>query len=84
MEVIDIVGMPVKVRWITDKDVPDLPARIKAAREADPRPLAEICRLMGMTRSNWYRIEAGKNEYLPIETLRRIEQVLGVKFGVKP
>ncbi len=84
MEVINIVGMPVKVRCVTDLDVPGLSARIKAAREADPRPLAEICRLIGMTRSNWYRIENGKNEYLPIETLRRIEQVLGVKFGVTP
>lgn len=35
-----------------------------------------------MTRTNWYRIEA-ENQTLPVDTLRKIEQVLGVDFGVE-
>lgn len=72
----------VKVRRITDVPAPRLGLRIKRAREADPRPLSEICQLAGMTRSNWYLIEQGQIKYLPVETLRRIESVLGVDFGI--
>ena len=64
-------------------DVPSLEARIKAAREADKRSLIKICSLVGMTPANWYKIEAGDTKVLPIETLRKIEEVLGVNFGVE-
>ena len=37
----------------------------------------------GMTAANWYVIEAEEIKALPIETLRRIEEVLGVDFGVE-
>lgn len=63
-------------------DVPDLGRQIRAAREADSRSLVKICEEVGMTPANWYRIEAEK-QTLPIETLRRIEEVLDVDFGVK-
>jgi hypothetical protein len=36
-----------------------------------------------MTTMNWYRIEAEETKALPIETLRRIEDVLGMDFGVQ-
>jgi hypothetical protein len=35
-----------------------------------------------MTTMNWYKIEAEDTKALPIETLRRIEEVLGVDFRV--
>jgi transcriptional regulator with XRE-family HTH domain len=70
-----------KVTKTTTLDVPGLGARIKAAREADTRSLTSICQRVGMTTMNWYRIEA-EQQSLPIETLRKIEQVLNVDFGV--
>ena len=36
-----------------------------------------------MTPMNWYKIEAEETKGLPIETLRKIEELLGVDFGVK-
>lgn len=62
--------------------VPGLGERIKEAREADARPLTEIAELAGMRSMNWYRIEK-ETQALPVETLRKIEAVLGVDFGVE-
>lgn len=72
-----------KVRKVIEIEVPKLGDRIREAREADSRSLAEICRQVPMSTMNWYRIEAEETKALPIETLKRIEQVLGVDFGVK-
>ena len=72
-----------KVRKIIEVEVPGLGDRIRKIREADSRSLAEICRQIPMTTMNWYRIEAEETKALPIETLKRIEEVLGVDFGVK-
>lgn len=69
-----------EVRYI---DVEGLGEKIKQAREVDRRSLSEICRQIPMTNMNWYKIEAEETKALPIETLRRIEEVLGVDFGVK-
>ncbi len=71
-----------KVRKVIDVEVPGLGERIKEARETDRRSLAEICRQMPMSVMNWYKIEAEETKALPIQTLRRIEEVLGVDFGV--
>ena len=71
-----------KVRKVIDKEVPNLGTRIKIAREADKRPLTELCAQIPMTTMNWYRIESGETKALPFETLKRIEEVLGVSFGV--
>ncbi|MBE7384357.1 MAG: helix-turn-helix transcriptional regulator [Leptolyngbya sp. SIO1E4] len=60
---------------------PGLGDRIKAARERDERPLHEIASAAGMSSQNWYRIEK-ERQTLPVETLRLIEQVLEVDFGV--
>ena len=64
-------------------DVPDLGMRIKEAREKDPRSLRAIAKAAGMTATNWLRIEAEENKSLPVETLRRIQNVLGAAFGVE-
>lgn len=71
-----------KVRKTIDIEIPSLGERIRRAREADRRSLAEICRQIPMTTMNWYKIEAEETKALPIETLRRIEEVLGVNFSI--
>ncbi|AFZ11327.1 helix-turn-helix domain protein [Crinalium epipsammum PCC 9333] len=70
-----------KVVKTLEVEVPRLGQRIKEAREADPRSLKEICKTVGMSQMNWYRIEDEK-QMLPENKLRKIEQVLGVDFGV--
>jgi len=76
--------MPIlmKVRKTIERDFPDIGSQIKAARESDGRPLTEICRSIGMTTANWYKIENGDTKVLPLETLRRIEAVLQIDLGV--
>lgn len=70
-----------KVTKTISIDVPELGAKIKQARESDPRSLKAICKTVGMSQMNWYRIEDEKQS-LPLEKLRKIEKVLGVDFGV--
>ncbi len=77
-----VAGTLMKVRKVIEIEVPGLGSRIRQAREVDSRSLAEICRQVPMTTMNWYRIEAEETKALPIETLRRIEEVLGVDFEV--
>jgi transcriptional regulator with XRE-family HTH domain len=76
-----MVSSPMKVTKTISIDVPKLGEKIKEAREADSRSLKAICKAVGMSQMNWYRIEEEKQS-LPIETLRKIEKVLGVDFGV--
>lgn len=71
-----------KVRRVTEIEIPGLGKKIKTAREQDPRSLVEICQIVGMTTSNWYRIEKEITKFLPIETLQKIEEVLGIDLKV--
>ena len=71
-----------KVRKTIDINIPSLGFKIREVREKDGRSLSKICRQIPMTTMNWYKIEAEETKALPIETLRRIEEVLGVDFGV--
>jgi hypothetical protein len=71
----------VKVVRTVVKDIDGLGAQIKAAREKDKRKLTKICAEADMTTANWYRIE-GEKQDLPEETLRRVEAILGIDFGV--
>lgn len=78
--------MPVRVRRIVKQeiDAPGLGQKIREAREADGRSLAQLARVTGISRNYWYQLEAesvmgGISE----ETLRKIEAVLAVDFGVK-
>ena len=75
-------GCTMKVRKIVDKEVPKLGSRIKEARENDSRSLIQICKQLNMSTMNWYKIEAEETKALPLETLREIENILGVSFGV--
>jgi transcriptional regulator with XRE-family HTH domain len=78
--------MTVKVRRIIklEVDVPGLGNRIKQAREARGRPVTQMAKEVGISRNYWYQLEAeavlgGVAE----ETLRKIEEVLGVDLGVQ-
>ena len=71
-----------KVRRVTEIEIPNLGEKIKRAREQDPRSLVEICQIVGMTTSNWYRIEKEITKFLPIETLQKIEEVLDINLEV--
>lgn len=76
------MSLLMKVRKVIDIETPGLGAKIKAAREADSRSLLSICKEIDLTPMYWYKIEAEDVKALPIETLRRIEEVLGVDFRV--
>lgn len=72
-----------KVRKVVEREFPGLGAKIKRAREADSRSLTQICAEVGMTTANWYKIENEETKVLPLGTLQKIEDVLGVDFGVQ-
>ena len=78
-----ILTESVKIRKNIDVEVPGLGEEIRKARKLDRRSLIQICELVDMTPMNWYKIEAEETKALPLETLRKIEEVLGVDFGVK-
>ncbi|MEB3294547.1 MAG: helix-turn-helix transcriptional regulator [Synechococcales bacterium] len=78
--------MTVRVRRIIKQevDIPDLGRKIRQAREADDRTVTDLAKAVGISRNYWYQIEAesvlgGVAE----DTLRQIEKVLQVDFGVK-
>lgn len=77
-----MVSSAMKVTKTITIEVPGLGAKIKEARERDYRSLKAICEAVGMSQMNWYRIEDEKQS-LPLETLRKIEKVLEVDFGVE-
>jgi transcriptional regulator with XRE-family HTH domain len=76
----------VKVRRIIKQEVdaPGLGERIKRARESSNCSVTQLAKNVGISRNYWYQLEAeavlgGVAE----ETLRKIEEVLGVDLGVK-
>ena len=70
-----------KVTKLIEIDAPCLGERIKKVRMSDVRTLREICAIVGMSTQNWYRMEAEKQS-ISIETLRKIESVLGIDLEV--
>ena len=72
-----------KVSKTVEREFPGLGARIKSARENDPRSLIQLCAAIGMTPANWYKIENEETKVLPIETLRKIEKILNIDFDVE-
>jgi len=73
----------VKVRRNVDVEIQGLGAKIQQARKASGRTLEALAAEAGISRVYWYDIEAERiREALPEETLRKIEQALGVDFGV--
>ena len=77
--------MNVKVRRIERKEVeiPDLNVRIAKAQKDSGKAISTVCKMVGFSRSYWYQMVNGKEDAIAEETLRKIEEVLGVNFGVK-
>ena len=79
--------MPVKVRRIVKQeiDIPGLGAKIKQARESTGRSLTSLAKEVGISRHYWYQLESEEvmGGGIAEDTLRKIEAVLGVDFGVQ-
>ena len=73
---------PVKVRETKDYDFPGLEERIKIVRKASPKSVTDLASEAGMSVANWYRIESGKIEFLPKETLEAMQAALGDDLGI--
>ncbi len=77
--------MAVKIRRTVkyEVEVPGLGEKIKQARDKSDKSLVKLAKEAGVSRYYWYKIESenidgGVSE----ETLRKIEEVLGVDFGI--
>lgn len=74
-----------RIRQIKEVEVSGLGERIRQARLAlsNIKSLEQICDEIGVSRTYWYDIEKETLKgALSIENLRKIEEVLGVNFGV--
>jgi len=81
---IPLATSALKVRITYEVEVEGLGAKIKAAREADPRPVGELAKLAGISRGYWYDLEAENvRASVPVATVTALEAVLGVDFGVR-
>lgn len=76
--------MPMQVRKVITVDAPGLHERIKESQEQSGKSIEQICRESDISRQTWYNIVNG---YLKTgidwDVLEKIEQSLGVDFGVK-
>lgn len=75
-----IMSINMKVRRVQETEIPDLSQRLKDARGY--KPLAQVARDAGISRQALRRFEAGMVEAIAYPTLKKLEQVLGVDFGV--
>lgn len=62
--------------------IPDLPGKIKYAREQDGRSVQVLATAAGISTAYWYQIEKDDRHWISEETLRGIEKALGVDLGV--
>ncbi|WP_375496446.1 helix-turn-helix domain-containing protein [uncultured Nostoc sp.] len=63
--------------------IPDLSHKIKEAREKDGRSVQVLATSAGISTAYWYQIEQEKRQWISEETLRGIEQALGLDLGVR-
>ena len=81
-----MLASKMRIRQIKEVEAEGLGERIKQARLAiaKVKPLGRICKEVKVSRTYWYDLE---NETikgtLSVENLRRIEESLGVAFGVR-
>jgi transcriptional regulator with XRE-family HTH domain len=73
-----------KVRKIERKEVevPDLSKRIAQAHKKTGKPVSEVCKAVGFSRAYWYQVVNGREDAIAEDTLRKIEKILDVSFGV--
>ncbi len=70
------------MRVTFSRDIPRLGERIKKARQGTEKSLTRLAADAGISVPHWHRIENEKVVELPVETLRRIEQALGISLGI--
>jgi len=63
-------------------EIPGLGEKIKKARKDSQQSMRELTEVVGISPAYWYKLESEKVDKLAEETLRKIEEVLGVDFGV--
>ena len=73
----------VKITWTQEMEVSGLGKRIEAARRQSKRSVADLAKAAGISRAYWYDLEQERiRQSVPIETIRNVEESLGVDFGV--
>lgn len=73
-----------RIRQVKEIEIKGLGERIKQARLGSDHSLEQICDEVGVSRTYWYDVEKETLKgALSIENLRKIEEVLGVDFGVR-
>lgn len=65
------------------RSVDDLPNKVWRARRICGQNLGRVCHEVGVTRKYWNQIENGLRASIPLHTLRSMEQVLGIDFGIE-
>lgn len=79
-----MLATKMRVRQVREVELEGLGEAIKQARLSSDKSLEQICDEVGVSRTYWYDIEKETLKgALSIENLRRIEQVLGLDFGVQ-
>lgn len=64
-------------------EAPDLPQQLKAARLKDGRRVQLLATLSEISTGYWYKLENGESQKVSKDIVDRIQQVLGIDFGVK-
>ncbi len=78
-----MISARMRIRQVREIEIEGLGERIKQARLDSRKSLEQICDEVGVSRTYWYDIEKETvRGALSIENLRKIEEVLGVEFGV--
>lgn len=67
----------------TRVSVPDLPERIKKARELSGKSAQVLATAAGISTAYWYEIEKGERKWMSEDVLKGIEEALGVSLGVQ-
>lgn len=60
----------------------DLPQKIKQARIKDGRSVQLLATMAGISSAYWYQLETDKREWVSVEIIKKIEEVLEVDLGV--
>ncbi len=78
-----MVSAGMRIRQVKEVEIEGLGERIKQARLNSTKSLEQICEEVEVSRTYWYDIEKETLKgALSVENLRKIEEVLGVDFGV--
>ncbi|BBD63219.1 transcriptional regulator (plasmid) [Nostoc sp. HK-01] len=78
-----MISTRMRIRQVKEVEIEGLGERIKQARLDSNKSLEQICDEVGVSRTYWYDVEKETLKgALSIENLRKIEEVLGVDFGV--